>query len=221
MTDSREETAPALALGLKTQLEDGFVSPLTAIRGALEILRDFPDLTALERQQFIKAALDECVRLEFGVEQLATSVYSAAERVAEPAAPAEPAAEPEPAGGGYSDRIHFFPDLGVVEVDYSEFEFSSSKLVNEFHDELDALVERTGKKWFFLVNNRGYSVWPEAWVAFAHRGKKVNQSYSLGTVRYAETGDADGQGQLGPDEFSSRSDALRRIESLRAQARPR
>ena len=212
MTDSRDQSARGL--GLKTQLEDGFVSPLTAIRGALEILRDFPDLTGLERQQFLKAALDECVRLEFGIEQLAASVYAAAERETGQQT-AGPAATDQP--GAYADRIRFLPERQVVEVDYSDFVFSSSKLVNDFHDELDAQVERTGKKWYFLVNNRGYSVWPEAWVAFAHRGKKVNHSYSLGTVRYSQTDEPGDEGfESSSGEFSSRDSALRQIEKLRA-----
>ena len=67
-----------------------------------------------------------------------------------------------------------------------------------------------------FVNYRNCTVWPEAWVAFAHRGKKVNVSYSRGTVRYDER---NGDSHLhDPDLFSSRDLAIQHIEQLRASA---
>jgi hypothetical protein len=43
-----DQQASISTLTLSTKVEEEFVSPLTAIRGALEILRDFP---ALEQVQ--------------------------------------------------------------------------------------------------------------------------------------------------------------------------
>ena len=51
-------------------LEDDFVSPLTAIQGLLEVLRDCPDLTPAERRRFADIALSDCARLEHGIDLL-------------------------------------------------------------------------------------------------------------------------------------------------------
>jgi hypothetical protein len=59
-------------------LEREFVSPLTSIRGALEIMRDFADLSNEDRSRFLNNALQDCARLEQGVEQLASTVYATA-----------------------------------------------------------------------------------------------------------------------------------------------
>jgi hypothetical protein len=50
-------------LALETKLEQEFVSPLTAVRGALEILRDFLDLPPNERARFIATALAAALRM--------------------------------------------------------------------------------------------------------------------------------------------------------------
>ncbi len=202
---------------LGTKLEDEFVSPLTAIRGVLEILRDFPDLPSTDRQQFIRNALAECARIEKGVEHLAATVYAAGER-----------ADLRSSEGRlnknlkkFDSRIQLMEDQSIVEVDFSNFEFSSSKLVNEFYDEMEELIEESGRDWYFMVNYHNCSIWPEAWVAFAHRGRKINVGYSLGTVRFAQT-EADGErAQIksrDPDMFESRGQALAQIENLRQQS---
>ncbi|MDH3694796.1 MAG: hypothetical protein OER96_09525 [Gammaproteobacteria bacterium] len=71
----------------------------------------------------------------------------------------------------------------------------------------------------------GCSIWPEVWVAFAHRGKKVNLSYSLGTVRYVEkkADDSDTEtskhmARTDPDLFASHSLALAHIDAMRQQS---
>ena len=70
---TQEASHANLTLALNTTLEREFVSPLTSIRGALEILRDFPDLPDKQRQHFLANALEVCTRLELGIEQ---SVFS-------------------------------------------------------------------------------------------------------------------------------------------------
>ena len=218
MADTTNSTHPTLALSTKQE----FVSPLTAMRGALEILRDFPDLAADQRARFVETALSECARLEKGVEHLASTVYAAGQRGSGYDLPAS-----DPV---YARRIHVLDELETIEVDLSDFEFSSSKRVNDFYDVLDRLVEGTGRSWYFVVNYRDCSIWPEAWVAFAHRGKKVNVNYSLGTVRYVERGEDERGGgaraapcPVDPDMLPSRELALARIAELRREAstRPR
>ena len=215
-----EEASHAhLTLALNTTLEREFVSPLTSIRGALEIIRDFPDLSSADRQRFLNNALADCGRLEQGIDQLAATVYAAGERqleVEDKPTPVEQDGEAE-IDPIYAERIRFYPEIQVVEVDFSEFEFSSSRIVNEFYDQLDQRIEASGKKWFVLVNYHHCSIWPEAWVAFAHRGKKVNVSYSLGTARYFDASRADVDNYLptDPELFRSREAALASIEQLR------
>jgi hypothetical protein len=216
---TREASNADLTLALNTTLEREFVSPLTSIRGVLEILRDFPDLGQDERERFLANALDDCARLEQGIDQLAATVYAAAERErAEQTPPQSVAGESE-----YADRIHLLPELQIVEVDFSDLEFSNSRLVNEFYDLLERIIENTGQRWYLLVNYRKCSVWPEAWVAFAHRGKKVNVNYALGTVRYYDSG-TEGEDSARPSDpelLGSRDAALARIDELRRSSTDR
>ena len=214
---SQNGAEPHSTLALNTILEEDFVSPLTAIRGALEILRDFPDLSPADRQRFVGTALSECARLEDGVEHLGSTVYSAGQRAHLQASSGLSSEE----YGEYASRIRILDEYEAIEVDFSDFEFSSSRLVNDFYDVLDKLVEGSGRSWYFIVNYRGVSIWPEAWVAFAHRGKKVNVSYSLGTVRYVErapgAADQDRPYDYDPDMFDSRAEALAHIQALRGK----
>ena len=207
-----EHEAGALStLALSTKLEEDFVSPLTAVRGALEILRDFPDLTLAERRRFVETALSECARLERGVAQLGSTVYAAGERANQ----RDETELPEEAQGPYVSRLQILDEHEAIEVDFSNFEFSSSKLVNEFYDTVERFVQATGRSWYFIVNYNNTSIWPEAWVAFAHRGKKINVNYSLGTVRYVD-GEADGNAT---DTFESRERALAHIDEIRRKAK--
>lgn len=201
-------------MALETKLEQEFVSPLTAVRGALEILRDFPDLPPNERARFLATALAACSRLEDGVNQLASSVYSASQK---PISTANITADGE-ASSEFTSRIRILEDLDVIEVDFGDFEFSSSKVVNAFYDVLDRLVQGTHCKWYFLVNYSKCSVWPQAWVAFAHRGKRISVNHSYATVRYVESEEASAQASKGggPSTFGSRELALAHIETLRA-----
>ena len=202
-----------LALALNTMLEREFVSPLTSIRGALEILRDFSDLSNEDRNRFINNALQDCTRLELGVEQLASTVYSSIDESDQGPLPREP----EENDSEYIERIRFFEKEQFVEIDFSDFVFSSSKIVNEFYDQIDRLIEGTGKRWYIVVNYHQCRIWPEAWVAFAHRGKKVNVSYSLGTVRYIDASAVEKNSSMlaDPELFASRDDALVHIDQIR------
>jgi hypothetical protein len=211
----KEASTTQLTLALNTMLEREFVAPLTSIRGTLEIMRDFADLSTEERSRFLNNALQDCARLEQGIEQLASTVYPPVDRETSN----QPDNEQLDRDSEYADRIQFFEDLQIIEVDFSDFVFSSSKLVNDFYDRLDRLIESSGKRWYIVVNYHHCSTWPEAWVAFAHRGQKVNVSYSLGTVRYFNASSVDEDSPLlsDPDMFPSRDEALARIEQLRRQ----
>ena len=84
------------------------------------------------------------------------------------------------------------------------------------------MIEHSGERWYIVVNYHKCSIWPEAWVAFAHRGKKVNGSYSLGTVRYVDASKTDDAAFLpaDPELNHPRDAALAAIAAQRQSARP-
>ena len=227
------QQASISTLTLSTKVEEEFVSPLTAIRGALEILRDFPDLAAAERRQFVETALSGCAKLENGVKQLAETVYDAGRSSAPKPSQSQaeaPAGIPETSSHTSpvpnDNRIRFLEDLGIVEVDLANLRFRDSGEVNAFYDVVDARVEKTRRKWFFIVDYTACAIWPEAWVAFAHRAKKVNATYSNGTVRFRSTringgtlSDRSEPTGSESDYLASRDAALARVHELRSAAR--
>ncbi len=205
MIPEAEQAHPSLALN--TALENDFVSPLTSLQGAIELLRDFPDMPAEERKPFFDMALEDCARLSRGIDRLAATVYAAGEQTG-----SEEAEDIEEENLIARERIRFYPDLEVVEIDYHEFAFTSASDVHNFYDSFDRMVEATGRKWYVVMNYVGISIWPEAWVAFAHRGKKVNEMYSLGTFRY--TDEADAASSPDASTFASRDAVLAHIAAL-------
>lgn len=212
MVEARPDRNATLALS--TKVEEDFVSPLTAVRGALEILRDYPDLAETERQQFVDTALRACARLERGVAHLAEIVYDAGEQALpgdEGTTDAEPSADLSNAG---PVPVRFDASLGVADISLAGRRFTRSAEVNAFYDVIDERVEASGRKWYFLVDYADCSIWPEAWVAFAHRAKKVNATYALGTVRY-RVPDGPDDAPMDPDMCASREAALERIAAMR------
>ncbi len=86
----------------------------------------------------------------------------------------------------YGALISFDHDHAAMDVDFSDFEFTDSRLVNQVYDAIERRIAESGRRqWYFLVNYRNCSVSPAAWVAFAHRGKRLNIAHSLGSFRYA------------------------------------
>ncbi len=81
----------------------------------------------------------------------------------------------------------------------------------------------TGRKWYFLVKYEGTRIQPSAWVECAARGKKLNQEFSLGLVRYAAGSEtetdirlrAESQG-FRPNIRNTQAEALQRIEEMKA-----
>lgn len=208
-SDERISMPPTLALN--TKVEEEFVSPLTAVRGVLEILRDMPALSEQERRRFVETALEECGRLEAAIQELATSVYDAARR-----------AEADGADGEddqrVSDRLRFVEEIQVAEFDISGMEFTRAGDVNDFFDAVERRIAATGRDWYFLIRAEPCRVWPEAWVAYAHRGKKISVGLSLGTVRLVEVGAEDSR-RSDPNIVETRDTGLARIEELKAGRR--
>ena len=199
MPEMRHDSSSTLTLN--TKVEKDFVAPLTAVRGSLEILRDYSDLGEEERLRFITTALDGCHLLERSIKELADSVYAAGQTANQTNKTPDTAKKIR---NGFVDRIHIHEDVQVMELDFSGIVFSSSDVVNEIHDVIDSAIEETDQKWFFLINHTDCRVWPEAWVAFAHRGKKIRVNNALGIERYA---DVDDQGST-TESYPSREEAI-------------
>ncbi len=202
-----EPSNPTYPPALSTRVEEDFIAPLTAVRGALEILRDVTDLAPAEQRRFVETALRGCARLERGVEELASSVYQAARRDSVPGS----GDEAPPDGHDYEARIHFDPARDVVEIDFSGLVFPDSTTVDAFYDVVERRLAATGRRWYILANHENVAVWPEAWVASAHRAKRVSVTYALATVRFAV-------GAAGDDMLPSREAALIQIEGLKRAA---
>ena len=82
-------------------------------------------------------------------------------------------------------RISFDHASQIMEADFSNFTFHHSRDVNDFYDHIEERIKATDKRWFFLVNLNKCQIHPAAWVAYAHRGKKLNEAASLGSARFA------------------------------------
>ncbi len=209
-----ERSDQILTLALSTKVEEDFVAPLTAARGALEILRDYPDLEDEERQRFVSTALRSCQQLENAISELARTVYAAGQQDSNAQ---RQSASATAAASDYAGLIMLHESADIMEVNLSGIVFSSSQIVNEVHDAIETAVHDSGRKWYFLINYEDLSVWPEAWVAFAHRGKRISVNFSLGTVRYAAP-NADGVaagGGLDQDLFMSRDLAVAKIGEIK------
>lgn len=206
----QDSTETLKTLGLATQLEVGFILPLTGMRGALEILRDYEDLTAEEHARFVSAAIEECGRLEQSVEELSSAVYAAASDDTGSATGDEAPA----AAFAYASRLSFLEDESIVELDLSHLEFRDTRFVNEFYDVIDARLAATERRWHFIVDHTDCHVWPEAWIAFAHRGKRLLHVCGEGAVRYATDPSGPSNAHDGQEMLTSREAALTRIRDM-------
>lgn len=120
------------------------------------------------------------------------------------------------------DRILFHLDLEVMEVDFSNYTFATSRDVNDFYDRLEDRIAETGEThWFFLVNYHNTRIEPAAWIAFGQRGKTLNLAHSQGSVRFdpseetkAEIARRSETEAFDANLFSDRLDALERLKSL-------
>ncbi|WP_424437056.1 hypothetical protein [Planktotalea sp.] len=82
-------------------------------------------------------------------------------------------------------RIDFLPDEQIMHVDFSDLSFEHSRDVNDVYDYIEQQIKPTNQKWYFLINYENTRIQSPAWIRYAARGKKLNQEFSLGSVRYA------------------------------------
>ena len=67
--------------------------------------------------------------------------------------------------------------------------FHAAAEVDAFYDVVDAKVDESGSRWYFLVNYENCDIASEAWDQFAERGKRANIAHGLGTVRFGASGE--------------------------------
>ena len=121
-------------------------------------------------------------------------------------------------------RVTFNEEKVIMDVDFSHFTFHHSRDVNEFYDYLEDRIIESDRRWFFLVNMNGCQILPGAWIQYAHRGKRLNEAGSLGSVRYAAGSETEADIRLRaetagfrPNIRNTREEALELIEELRAE----
>ena len=88
-----------------------------------------------------------------------------------------------------TERLTFHTDRETLEVDCSGMRFGAATDVDAFYDVVDAKVDESGSRWYFLVNYESCDIAPEAWDQFAERGKRANIAHGLGTVRFGASGE--------------------------------
>ncbi|PWE29923.1 hypothetical protein DDZ14_16450 [Maritimibacter sp. 55A14] len=121
-------------------------------------------------------------------------------------------------------RLRFLPDTEIMDIDFKDMTFEHSGDVHAVYDFLEAEAGKTGRKWYFLVNYENCRIFPEAWVSYASRGKRLNLGWSLGSVRYAPGSEteqtirmrAESQ-DFRPNIRNTREEALARIEELKRE----
>lgn len=125
----------------------------------------------------------------------------------------------------FRGRIRFLESEDIMDVDFSNIVFQHSRDVNDCYDEIDKLVEATGRSWYFLVNYENTRIFSEAWVQYAARGKALNEAFSLGSVRYAPGSETETDirlraesGGFRPNIRNTREEALDRIAEMKAEA---
>ncbi len=121
-------------------------------------------------------------------------------------------------------RLTFLEASRIMDVDFSNLTFKHSDDVNLVYDHLEAEIMKHSPKWFFLINYENCKIFPEAWIAFSHRGKKLNIAHSLGSVRYAPESETEEEIRMRaqsqdfrPNIRNTREEALERIEEMRQQ----
>ncbi len=127
--------------------------------------------------------------------------------------------------GEFKRRVRFLEDDDIMDVDFSNITFAHSRDVNDCYDELKALLEPTGRKWYFLVNYDNTKIYSEAWIQYAARGKALNEAFSKGSVRYAPGSETETDirlraesGGFRPNIRNTREEALERIAEMKSEA---
>lgn len=121
-------------------------------------------------------------------------------------------------------RLKFIEDSQIMDVDFSQLTFKHSDDVNLVYDHIEEEIAKLSPKWYFLINYESCQIFPEAWIAFSHRGKNLNIAHSLGSVRYAPDSETEDEIRMRsesqdfrPNIRNTREEAIERIEEMKRQ----
>ncbi len=122
-------------------------------------------------------------------------------------------------------RIIFHDATEIIEADFSDLHLTTQSEVNAFYDRVEDRIAASGHdQWFFAVNYSNARIDPDAWFAFARRGKTLNMAHSMGSVRFdaseetrRQIENAAGTESFDPNLFASRAEAFERLKSLPSQ----
>ena len=133
--------------------------------------------------------------------------------------------EPHYSADQHEARVTFHETDEIMEIDMSGVALEHSRDVHDLYDVLDRLVAATGRKWYFLINYEGTRIFSNAWVEYAARGKTLNQSASLGSVRFAPGSETETDirlraetGGFRPNIRNTREEAMLRIAEMKREA---
>ncbi len=120
-------------------------------------------------------------------------------------------------------RLHFDPQQGVLEIDLSGMSFEHSRDVNDVHNWTEEAIRATRHKWWVIFNYEGTRIQSPAWVQFSLRSEAFNETYSMGSVRYAMGSETEADKRMRheakgtrPNIRNTRKEALERLEEMRA-----
>jgi len=124
--------------------------------------------------------------------------------------------------GRFGDRMRLIDELALLDVDFSGLSFVTKDDVDAFYDEVDRLLARTDRRWYFLVNYSECTIADDVWEHFGERGKHSNTTYGLGTARYGVSAETRQtivaralRAPFRANVFATREDALAALAALR------
>lgn len=118
-------------------------------------------------------------------------------------------------------RLHFDHDAGILEIDLSGMSIEHSRDVNDLHNWAEEAIRATRHKWWVIFNYEGTRIQSPAWVQFSLRSDAFNETYSMGSVRYAMGSETEADKRLRyeakttrPNIRNTRAEALARLKEM-------
>ena len=122
-------------------------------------------------------------------------------------------------------RVEFLAEEDTMYVDFSGMSFEHSTDVDFVYDYIEEQITPLGRKWYFLVNYNGTRIQSPAWVQKSARSKKLNEAWSLGSVRFAMGSETETDirlraesGGIRPNIRNTVDEAWERIREMKAEA---
>jgi len=85
----------------------------------------------------------------------------------------------------YATRIDFDHGQSVLFLDLRDMSILTPRQADIFYDTLETAIGKTGCNWYVVSNYQGCEIGPGAAPQFGFRRNVFNETYSLGSVRFA------------------------------------